>query len=469
MDRTSPIAGGVVVVIEEVRRVAGRVHHDGVIGVVILVREHAAEELRAAVEVQRTAGERGEIIGLDGVGESSAEAHGPFVQHELAAEGIGADGRETDNRRGRRIDDEGTRTRLDEGNSPVRGAVTAVHRGVNRQLGRTNRPDIEGRGGVDLIKHATGNDGGAAIAHKDTTRGEPEAHAVREGDVRTAFDRQRVRREVRADRRDGIEGELEIIVIQARRNVRCGILAGTERTDDTVVGKSSTAAAGVGDSGEGITLLVADLISPSDNGPGEDTLGGGTITTALADEGDAAREDDVGISRVVRDTEIIAAEEHRSALRTGVGVLGRRDRVVRRGRKHEVQPVGDVDLQGDGRGATTEQSTIRPFGDGVRGGIAASDVKFAAAEDDVAGVDRAASKSSVGRDIVEAVEDNRAVVQDEATTLIEVRRSGQGAAGEELQVRTEGRGEVRRDGEGVVRGINRGDDRTGRHAGAGDK
>ena len=469
MDRTSPIAGGVVVVIEEVRRVAGGVHHDGVIGVVILVREHAVEELRAAVEVQRTASERGVVVGLDGVGESGAKAHGPFVQHELAAEGIGADGRETDNRRGRRIDDEGTRTRLDEGNSPVRGAVAAVHRRIDRQLGRANRPDIERRGGVDLIKHAAGNDGGAAIAHKDTTRGEREAHAVREGDVRTAFDRQRVRREVRADRRGEIGGELQVVIIETRRNVRIGILGSAEGTDDAVAGKSSTAAAGVGDSGEGITLLVADLISPSDNGPGEDTLGGGTITTVLADEGDAAREDDVGISRVVRDTEIIAAEEHRSALRSRVGVLGRRDRVVRGCREHEVQAVCSVHLQRDGGGATTEEATVHPFGDAVSDGGVATDIKFAAAEDDVAGVDGAASKSAIGRDVVDAGDGNRAIVQDEAITLIEVGRSGQGAAGEELQVRTEGRGEVRRDRERVVRGIDRGDDRACRHAGAGDK
>ena len=51
--------------------------------------------------------------------------------------------------------------------------------------------------------------------------------------------------------------------------------------------------------------------------------------------------------------------------------------------------------------------------------------------------------------------------------MVEVARSGQGAPGEELQVRAEGGGEVRRDGEGVVRGVDRGDDRAGRHAGAG--
>ena len=424
MDRTSPIAGGVVVVIEEVRRVGGGVHHDGVIGVVILVREHAVEELRATVEVQRTTGERGEVVGLDGVGESSAEAHGPFVQDELAAEGIGADGREADNRRGRRIDDEGTRTRLDEGNSPVRGAVAAVHRRIDRQLGRADRPDIERRGGVDLIKHAAGDDGGAAIAHKDTTRGQCEAHAVREGDVRTRFNRQRVRREVRADRRGEIGGELQVVIIETCRDVRIGILGSAEGTDDAVGGQSSTAAASVADSSEGITLLVAELISPSDNGPGEDTLGGGTVTTVLADEGDAAREDDVGISRVVRDTEIIAAEEHRSALRSRVGVLGRRDRVVRGCREHEVQAVCSVHLQRDGGGATTEEATVHPFGDTIADGIAASDVKFTAAEDDVAGVDGATTETAVGRDVVDAGDGNRAIVQDEARTLIEVGRSG---------------------------------------------
>ena len=77
------------------RRGQGGVRHDGVAGRVILVSEQAVEELRAAVEIQSATDQSSVVIGLDGVGESSAEAHGPFVEHELPAERTGTNGRKT--------------------------------------------------------------------------------------------------------------------------------------------------------------------------------------------------------------------------------------------------------------------------------------------------------------------------------------------------------------------------------------
>ena len=117
-------------------------------------------------------------------------------------------------------------------------------------------------------------------------------------------------------------------------------------------------------------------------------MGGAAETTfTTSDEGDAAREDDGGVTRVIRYAELIAAEEHGGPLRARVGVLGRRDRVIRKSRENEPQPIGVVHLQGDSGGATTEEATIHPFGDAVSDGGVASDIKFAATEDDVAGID----------------------------------------------------------------------------------
>ena len=170
LDRTGPITGIVVVVIEEVRRGGGAVRHDGVVGVIILVTEDGIEELRAAVEVQRAADERGEVVGLDGVRQPGAEAHGTFVEHELAAEGVRSDGRETHDRRGRRIEHEGARARLDHRDAGVGSAVSAVDRGVDRQHRVTDRPDVEMREARRLVEHAAGDRRRAAVADQDTAR-----------------------------------------------------------------------------------------------------------------------------------------------------------------------------------------------------------------------------------------------------------------------------------------------------------
>ena len=170
LDRTGPITGIVVVVIEEVSRGGGAVRHDGVVGVIILVTEDGIEELRAAVEVQRAADERGEVVGLDGVRQPGAEAHGTFVEHELAAEGVRSDGRETHDRRGRRIEHEGARARLDHRDAGVGSAVAAVDRGVDRQHRVTDRPDVEMREARRLVEHAAGDRRRAAVADQDAAR-----------------------------------------------------------------------------------------------------------------------------------------------------------------------------------------------------------------------------------------------------------------------------------------------------------
>ena len=210
-------------------------------------------------------------------------------------------------------------------------------------------------------------------------------------------------------------------------------------------------------------------VGTTDHGPRQDALGGAADATVLTDDGDAVHEDDVGVTGVVGDAEVIAAEEHGASLRSGIRVLGRRDRVVRGAREGEGQAIGEVHLQRDGGRALAEEATVDPLRDAVRRGSTATDIEVAAAEDDVAGIDLAGAESAVGGDVIDAGHGDGTVVHDEAGTAVEISGGAQRAAREELQGGRRRGGQGRRDDEGVEERVDGEDGRAGRDAEAGDE
>ena len=422
LDRAGPVAGGVVVVDQEVARGERGVRDDGVAGVVILVGEDAVEELRAAVEVQRAAHERGEVVGLDGVGEPGAEAHGTLVEHELAAQGIGADGGQARDRRGRRIEHEGARAGLDHRHAGVRGAATAVDRGVDRQDGGAHRPDVE-RGAVEgLVEHAAGDAGRAAVADQDAAGDEREADAVTEEEAGGAGEGEGVGDDVSVDEAGPDVVQLDVVV----RRDRGRVFARLQRTDDAVRRAGVAAAARLADGGEvGAEAVDRDV----GQGPREDALAGGAVGAVRPVEGRTAREDDVGIARVVGDAEVLAAEEHGSAAgveAAGGRVLGRGD-VVGRAEEDHGHLAGQVLLEGDRRGATAEGRLAEVLGEAVVDARAAADHELAAAETDFLGVGAGGAETAVGGRVTYPADGDAAVVEPEGGTLVDEDARGPGA------------------------------------------
>ena len=275
-----------------------------------MIAEERQDLLGVAVEIEDAVDQCHVIIGHDRVLDARTELDRTLIDDELTAESVGTQARKSVDQRGRRSDDERARARLDGGDGGVGEAVAPVHGGINRQLGRTDDPEIKRGETVGLIEHATAEDGSATVTDEDAAGREAETHPVSQRDVRTTFNGERVRREVRADRRGGIKGELQIIIIETRRDIRGGVFRGAERTHDTVSGQIGPTACAIADGRKGITLLVSGLIGTTDDRPRQDSLIRTAGPAALPVEGHAAREDDVRVTRVIGDTEVITAEEH---------------------------------------------------------------------------------------------------------------------------------------------------------------
>ena len=308
-DAAGPITASIILIDDERARAAAR--SDCAVRISPgLIAEERVDLLDVAVEVEDAVGQRHVIIGHDCVLNARTELDRALIDDELTTESVGTQARQPVDERGRRSNHEGAGTRLDGRDGTVSEAITAVHGGTDRQLRRTDDPEVERREVVRLIEHATAEDGGATMTHEDATGREAETHAIGQRDVRTAFDRERVRHGVHADRRGGIEGELQVVTIETRGDIRRGVFRNAEGTDNTVGGQIRSAAGIIANGSKGITLLLAGLVGTTDDRPREDALVHIAGAAARAVEAHAAREDNVRVIRIIGDTEVITAEEH---------------------------------------------------------------------------------------------------------------------------------------------------------------
>ena len=168
-DEAGPVATRVILIDDQGTRAGAR--GDRTVGIGPgLVGEEREDLLRVAVEVEHAVRDGQEVVGLEGVLDTCSKAHGALVDGDLAAERVGAEAGEPVDLRGRGRDDQRACAGLDRRDGAVGDAVAAVHRGIDGQLGRADRPDVERGRGVDLVHHAAGDDGGAAVTDEDAAR-----------------------------------------------------------------------------------------------------------------------------------------------------------------------------------------------------------------------------------------------------------------------------------------------------------
>ena len=300
------------------------------------IAEEAVDHLAGAIEVQRAAVEREVVESTEDIGEARAGLQRAIIEHILPVHGTVCDAGKSVERGRHRGERQRARTGLDDRHGAVADAVAAVDRRGDREI--TNRPQIERREGIGLIDQATGDRRDAAGAHQDATRAEVEDNAVVERKIGVARDGQRVRGDVR--RRGGRTGrELDVVVRRDRVDGR--ILISSQWTEDgggerrSVAGREGSATAS---------------LRSVDQGPWQDTLGAGTVGSALSVEQETIRGTgirDRGDSVASGLAKVGAAEEHRGAGRSGAVILSSRETgALRRSGEHEVRLLAG--LRGDG-------------------------------------------------------------------------------------------------------------------------
>ena len=337
------------------------------------IAEEAVDHLAGAIEVQRAAVEREVVESTEDIGEAGAGLQRAIIEHILPVHGTVRDAGKSVERSRRGGERQGACAGLDDGHGAVADALAAVDRRGDREI--TNRPQIERREGIGLIDQATGDRRDAAGAHQDATRAEVEDNAVVERKIGVARDGQRVRGDVR--RRGGRTGrELDVVVRRDRVDGR--ILISSQWTEDgggerrSVAGREGSATAS---------------LRSVDQGPWQDTLGAGTVGSALSVEQETIRGTgirDRGDSVASGLAKVGAAEEHRGAGRSGAVILSSRETgALRRSGEHEVRLLAGLRGDGDNREAATEARD----GEGLerRAVGVTDDVQLAAYEIDVRG------------------------------------------------------------------------------------
>ena len=323
---------------------AGRARDDARGAADDAVAEETVDHLAGTVEVQRATVDGEVVEGAEDIGETRAGLERTVIKHILPVHGAVRGAGKSVERSRHRGERQRARTGLDDRHGTVADAVAAVDWRGDREI--TDGPEIERREGIGLIDQATGDRRDAAGAHQDATRAEVEDNAVVERKIGVARDGQRVRGDVR--RRGGRTGrELDVVVRRDRVDGR--ILISSQWTEDgggerrSVAGREGSATAS---------------LRSVDQGPWQDTLGAGTVGSALSVEQETIRGTgirDRGDSVASGLAKVGAAEEHRGAGRSGAVILSSRETgALRRPREDEVRLLAGLRGDGDGREAATE-------------------------------------------------------------------------------------------------------------------